>query len=396
MRMMTIAAGSLSVVAYDADNGNAPLANVKIECASQNAWTVDSGWAYPTITGLTVNQYYVVTASKTGKLTQTRDVYVVDSVATPVNFYMSVSVLTQYDLAIFLGTGGTTTPPNGHHVYNAETVVSVTASASSGYVFDHWIYDDATTRTENPVSVTMNANHGLVPYFLSSVSSLVAVVSPSSVTVNVGASQTFQASASGGTASYVFRWYVNGIDTYSSGASYVVSALNAGTVNVKVQCTDGNAVSVWSNEAVLTVQNPTPPNSSLYVLTVGKSGSGTVTPTEGTHSYPVDSVVTLNAIADSGSSFVCWTIDGANVTSSSSTVTMSVDHAATAFFTLTSDYVPPVPDDNQTLPNDQNQLPSGNGETSPSASPELLGELGLVVIGAVIFFASVKRKRGAG
>ena len=303
---------------------------------------------------------------------------------------------TQYDLAIFLGSGGTTNPSNGHYLYDVGAVVSVRALPASSYVFDHWVYDDVTTRTENPISVTMNANHGLVPYFLPSASPLAASVSPSTATVNVGISKIFYASASGGVAPYYFEWYVNGICTYHFGDYYVVNTLNPGTVTVKVECTDTVSTRLWSSEAVLTVQNPTPTNSSLYVLTVGKSGSGTVTPTEGTHSYPVDSVVTLNAIADSGSSFVCWTIDGANVTSSSSTVTMSVDHAATAFFTLTSDYVPPVPDDNQTLPNDQNQLPSGNEQTQPPSSPELLGELGLVLIGAVVFFASVKRKRGAG
>jgi len=62
-------------------------------------------------------------------------------------------------------------------------------------------------------------------------------------------------------------------------------------------------------------------------------------------------------------------------------------------FTFAEGYVPPPPSDNQTLPVDET-LPNDN--SVPSASPELLGELGLVLIGAVVFFASVKRKRGAG
>ena len=224
-------------------------------------------------------------------------------------------------------------------------------------------------------------------------SSLVCSVSPSVATVNVGGSQVFQAVASGGVSPYVFGWVVNDIDTYHAGSSYTVEALNVGTIRVKAKCTDGASTVAWSNEATLTVQAASPPGSSEHVLFISKIGSGTISPAEGVHSYPAGNNVSLSAVAGADSVFVCWTIDGVNVTSSGATVTMTVDHSASALFTFTEGYVPPPPSDNQTLPVDET-LPNDN--SVPSASPELLGELGLVLIGAVVFFASVKRKRGAG
>jgi hypothetical protein len=48
--------------------------------------------------------------------------------------------------------------------YIAGTTVSATATAANGYKFHHWTLDGA-TYTENPLSVTMDANHALKPFF---------------------------------------------------------------------------------------------------------------------------------------------------------------------------------------------------------------------------------------
>jgi len=72
---------------------------------------------------------------------------------------------TQYDLAIFQGANGTTDPPNGHYLYNVGAVVSVTALPNSGYVFDYWVYDAGGTRYTNPISIVMDGNHAVTPYF---------------------------------------------------------------------------------------------------------------------------------------------------------------------------------------------------------------------------------------
>ena len=126
-------AGSVAVTAFDADNGNVPLSNVKISCGGQNQWTVDSGWA--TIVGLAPNLYYDVTASKTGKLTQTKNVYVADYEATHVDFFMSatppppsVSLVT-----VSVAGQGSTDPTVGEHVYTLGSNLYVVGTAAAGW-----------------------------------------------------------------------------------------------------------------------------------------------------------------------------------------------------------------------------------------------------------------------
>lgn len=82
-----------------------------------------------------------------------------------------------YTLNIQQASGGSTTP-QGTLVLTAGTTQNVTASAAANYVFDHWLLDGA-TRTENPISVLMNANHTLTPVF-------VYVPPTFAVTVSVG------------------------------------------------------------------------------------------------------------------------------------------------------------------------------------------------------------------
>jgi len=78
---------------------------------------------------------------------------------------------------------------------------------------------------------------------------------------------------------------------------------------------------------------PTPP--TYYTLTVATSGtgSGSVTPAVGAHSYLSGTTVLLEATADAGSEFVGWSgnASGTNVTT---TVTMDGNKTAVAIFSL--------------------------------------------------------------
>ena len=71
----------------------------------------------------------------------------------------------------------------------------------------------------------------------------------------------------------------------------------------------------------------------LTIATAG-TGSGTVTPTVGIHTYDYGTAVTLEATADSGFTFDGWSGD---VDCADGSVTMDVDKACTATF---SEYVP--------------------------------------------------------
>jgi hypothetical protein len=59
---------------------------------------------------------------------------------------------------------GTTKPSPGTHEYDAGSEVEVTAIPDSGYIFRYWSLDGAVT-SDNPITVTMDADHSLIAYF---------------------------------------------------------------------------------------------------------------------------------------------------------------------------------------------------------------------------------------
>jgi hypothetical protein len=69
-----------------------------------------------------------------------------------------------YTLTISATAGGTTDPATGSYSYVAGTNVTVTASPSAGYNFGRWLLDGA-SKTDNPINVTMDANHTLEAVF---------------------------------------------------------------------------------------------------------------------------------------------------------------------------------------------------------------------------------------
>jgi hypothetical protein len=67
-------------------------------------------------------------------------------------------------LSISASSGGTTSPAPGTYTYNYGSSVTVTASAYSGYYFSYWSLD-GTAYYNNPITVTMTADHSLTAYF---------------------------------------------------------------------------------------------------------------------------------------------------------------------------------------------------------------------------------------
>ncbi len=115
-----------------------------------------------------------------------------------------------------------------------------------------------------------------------------ASISPSSSRVmDVGQSQTFTLSASGGSGSLSYEWYVNGADTGQTGSTYTFNAVtsNVGTDNIYAVATDGLGVTGQSNTATVTV-NAAPsatvsPSSSAVDWRDGHQITYTVTPSGG-------------------------------------------------------------------------------------------------------------------
>jgi len=63
-----------------------------------------------------------------------------------------------YDLTIFVDGSGTTVPAVGVHTYDEGEVVSVTATADPGWIFDHWELNGDNVGSTNPINVIMTTN----------------------------------------------------------------------------------------------------------------------------------------------------------------------------------------------------------------------------------------------
>jgi PKD repeat protein len=73
------------------------------------------------------------------------------------NQNVSAVFIKRYTLTMSDDGNGTTTPGFGNQIYDAGTVVTVTATPSSGFTFDYWVGDVADVNA-NPTTVTMDGN----------------------------------------------------------------------------------------------------------------------------------------------------------------------------------------------------------------------------------------------
>ena len=86
------------------------------------------------------------------------------------NFAESITYI--LTTAVGGGGGGTIDPPTGDHTYNKDDVVTVTATADTGYLFDYWV---GCTSSTNSCQVTMDGNKTVTAYFVVSHNLTVAV-----------------------------------------------------------------------------------------------------------------------------------------------------------------------------------------------------------------------------
>jgi hypothetical protein len=89
---------------------------------------------------------------------------------------VNITAPNQYTLTLNISGQGTTDPVAGTYTYNQGTQVAITASAASGWKFDHWGGDASGTSTST--TITMNSNKSVVAYFQQE------IVSSGSISVN--------------------------------------------------------------------------------------------------------------------------------------------------------------------------------------------------------------------
>jgi hypothetical protein len=232
-----------------------------------------------------------------------------------VTAFFAPASITQYALTTSVeptaGGSISLSPPGGS--YDSGTSVTITATAASGYKFDHWT--GAATGTTNPVTITTgSANSTVTAVFVPLTYTLAICVSPASsgsVTLNpaggsyaAGTSLTLTATAASG---YQF-------DHWTGAAT--------GTTN-PVTITTGSADSTATAVFV--------PLTYILSTTASPAAGGTIALNPAGGSYAAGTSVTLTASPASGYKFDHWGGD-ASGTTNPATVTMSANKSVTAYF----------------------------------------------------------------
>jgi hypothetical protein len=225
----------------------------------------------------------------------------------------------------FISTvSGGTSPFNFQWVLDGTAVPSATSStwtftpSSSG---SHNVYLNVTdnagsTAKSNITTVTVNP-------------AISANISPTSVTLNVGQSQLFTLSVSGGASPYSYQWYLNSASVSgATSGSWTFTPSSAGSYTVYVKVSDGVGGQTTSNTATVTANS----GQTSYALTMYTVGSGSVVPGNGT--YPAGANVSIQAITAAGWLFAGW--GGGASGLSNTTIVMNSNMVVTATFTQTS------------------------------------------------------------
>jgi PKD domain/Divergent InlB B-repeat domain len=165
-----------------------------------------------------------------------------------------------YVLTITTTSGGTTNPVPGAYNYSSGQMVQVTAIPTSGYVLDHWELDGTNvSSSNNPIIVTMNANHGLKAVFKATPAPPTVAINPPSSTINPGQSVLFASTVNGGSAPYQYQWYLDGTPVPGATSNtWTFTATTNGIHFVQLKVTDALNNIVFSNNAQITVTNPVP------------------------------------------------------------------------------------------------------------------------------------------
>jgi len=217
--------------------------------------------------------------------------------------------ISQCELTIIAGEGGTTDPAPGSHSYNSGTTVTVTATADGGYRFGNWSGD--VSSTDNPVEIIMDGDKTITANFVRQ------------YTLNI-------TTGSGGTTDPVPGEY-----TYDDGTE----------VTIEASPDEGYRFSGWSGDVPAGHENDNPLTITMngdksvtanfirlrYTLTIAAGSHGTTDPPPGSYEYDSGVSVTVTAKADSGYEFDRWSGD-ASGTSKTITITMDSDKSITAHF----------------------------------------------------------------
>jgi len=296
------ASGTLYIRLKDADTGETLYKdNATVEASQQQTFTATINMPSDRPIRLTLEY---------GHLEDTTEV--LDN--PPLNF----TVYRAYTLTIDVNdpTMGTTNPSPGTYAYQEGTTATVTATPNTNFRFDHWTLDGE-TRTENPITITMDKDYTLTAYFVPPPTYKLTVViqPPNAGTVTLNPPD----------------------GTYPEGTTVTATANPA----------PGYKFDHWLLDSETRTENPTTITMDrdytltavftqlpTYKLTIAVNDPkmGTTNPPPGEYTYPEGSTVTVQAIPNTGYMFANWTLDGQTRTENPITITIDKDYTLTANF----------------------------------------------------------------
>jgi hypothetical protein len=162
-----------------------------------------------------------------------------------------------YTLTIAATTGGITNPAIGPHIYQGGTTVQVTAIPDPGFQLDHWELDGSYFGPANPYSLVINQDHTLKAFFKPVPSVFSAVINPTSGSIHVGESLTFNSIVSGGVPPYSnYQWCLDSMPVQgATSSSWTYTPQHASTHFVCLTVTDSNGTTIHSNIAIINVSS---------------------------------------------------------------------------------------------------------------------------------------------
>jgi hypothetical protein len=224
------------------------------------------------------------------------------------------------------GSGSTSVTP-GVYDYNQGVAVPITASPTTGYLFDHWILDGSNSGSTNPISITMSANHVLKAVF---------TVVPKPTTAYKLTIQT--PDGSGGTIPSTGNYVYDHIVT----VPVTANPLNGWLFDHWIF--DGNSigsanpytVNMNMNHTLKAVFKQTPQIPTTHILKIDSpDGLGSTNPPVGSYVYGQTSIVSVGASSATGWVFDHWILDGYNVGNTNPyAVNMIMNHTLKAVFSM--------------------------------------------------------------
>jgi hypothetical protein len=234
---------------------------------------------------------------------------------------------TQYQLTTQASppADGTVSPASGSY-YASGATIPVTATANAGFTFSNWTstggsFGSSTSASTNftmpaaPATITGNFGNASVQ--------ITITTTPANLLVSVD----------GGTATAAPL-----VETWVIGSSHTIATTSPQSGGTGVQY----VWSSWSDSGAISHSITVPSTATTYTAAfatqyqlttaANPSNGGTVSPASGSF-YTSGTIVPLTATPNAGFAFSSWTGNVANVTSPTTTITMSAPQSVTANFT---------------------------------------------------------------